>query len=886
MPPRWPLKFLEWFCPSQLYETISGDLLEKFEEDAAVLGLKKAQRNFIWNVLRFFRPGIIFRHQLPNSFLNTQLLGSFIKSAGRNIWKYRTNSLVNVLGLTLGIVCTLIVALIIRYEVSFDAFHTKADNIYRVVRVSQVEGQTEYRTGVVYALPATLADEIPVLEEITVMTYQRNAQFDVSNAQNHTVSFREDEGCAFVDSSFFKVFDFEGTQFKWLAGNPESALKEPNTIVLTRSLAEKYFETPNVLDQTLKFEKMLDLKVTGVIEDLPGNTDFPFKALISYATFQQFQGEGFNREWNSVSDGNQCYLVLPSGVDQAEIERQIARIHASYAPVEISSMRSYKLQPLSEVHSDPRFGNFNLKTVTTRSLWALGIIGGFLLIMVCINFIILSTAHAITRSKDVGIRKVLGSTRWQVMGQSITETLLIIMVSITVAMMATTLILGQVQSLTRTEISKAIYADPFVWGCVALIALVISILAGWYPALLLSRNQPIMVIKNNFSSKVKHSITLREILLVTQFTIMQILIIATFIGVKQMHFFRNVDMGFNKEAVVNVEVPQGVSKDKLDAFQNDMLSSSAISEVSFSSSLPSGLKRPRWFWDIRNAGADKSEDLIFEYQSVDVNYLDLYDIELLAGRDFTKSSDRYQIIINETLASKLGFATPETAIDQQVTVMDETITIIGVIKDVYSNSLKNELDKIALMTWADHYRLASIKLHTSANTGYQDLPQTLAFIEQKWNRHFAGNVFSYSFLDDNVQAYYEEEVRLTSLFRVFSLIFIVIGGLGLYGLVSFLAKKRTKEVAVRKVLGAGISQILMLFSLDYIKQITIAVVLAIPVAYYFMNEWLNGFAHHISLRWWLFVLPGLFVLVLTLLSVSGITWRSAMANPTVSLRNE
>jgi putative ABC transport system permease protein len=625
-----------------------------------------------------------------------------------------------------------------------------------------------------------------------------------------------------------------------------------------------------------------------VIEDLPSNTDFPFKILISYATFRQFEGDGFMTEWNSVSDVNQSYLVLPAGVDKVGMEHQIAQVHASHVPKELSSMRTYRLQPLREVHRDPRYGNFNMRTVTLQNIWALGIIGGFLLIMVCINFINLSTAHAITRSKDVGIRKVLGSTRWQVIGQSITETLLIIVFSITIALIASTLILSQIQSLTRTKISHAIYTDPFVWTCLVILAIAITLLAGLYPALSLSRYKPILAIKNTFNSKIGNSVTLREILLLTQFTLMQILIIATFIAVKQMHFFRNVDMGFNKEAVINVEVPQGTSTDKLDAFRNDMLSLSSISQVSFSSTLPSGLKRPIWSWGIRRAGADQRENLVFEYQSVDQNYLDLYDIELLAGKGFTKSSDRYQIIINQTLSSKLGFPTPEEAINHEVIVMDESVTVIGVMQDIHTNSLKSELSKVALMTWPDDYRRASIKLNVpvQASTSYHELEQTLAYIEHKWNHHFEGNVFSYSFLDDNVQAFYQEEARITNLFQVFSFVFMVIGCLGLFGLVSFVVHKKTREVAVRKVLGASITQILMLFSIDYIKQVVIAFGLAVPVAYYFMSKWLNGFAYQIDLHWWLFVLPGVLVLVMVLLSVSGTTWRSAMANPTVSLRNE
>ena len=410
-------------------------------------------------------------------------------------WKHKTNSLVNIAGLSMGIVCTLIIAIIIRYEMSFDTFHTAAADIYRIVRVSQVEGQTEYRTGVVSPLPTTLSEAIPALNNITTISYHRNAQFTISDVDKSSRSFQENEGCGFVDSTFFDVFDFNQTQFKWLAGNRETAFSKPNTIVLTRSIAEKYFQSTDVLGKILTFEKMLDLQVTGVVEDLPNNTDFPLKVLISYATIQQLRGDRFMTEWSSVSDVNQCYLILPPGVDKVEIERQIAQVHATHVSKDLSEMRAYKLQPLREVHTDPRFGNYNLRTVTPESIWALAIIGGFLLIMVCINFINLSTAHAITRSKSVGIRKVLGSTRMQVMGQSIIETLLIITIAASIAMLVSTLTLNQIQLLTRTHITSAIYADPFVWIFLATLATTITLLAGLYPALALSRYKPILAIK-------------------------------------------------------------------------------------------------------------------------------------------------------------------------------------------------------------------------------------------------------------------------------------------------------------------------------------------------------------------------------------------------------
>ncbi len=882
------LKFLEWFCPPELYEGIAGDLLEKFEAEVKLLGLKKARRNFFLGVMGFLRPEIILRNKLSLNPINSIMLKSYLKIACKRMWAHKTNSFVNISGLTLGIVCTLIIAMVIRYELSFDSYHSKAARTYRIVRVSQVEGQVEYRMGVVSPLPMALRNGIAALEKVTAMSYQRNAQVNVIDDKGNTIEkFQEPEGFGIVDESFFEVFDFNGTNFKWLLGDAKSALTAPNTVVLTRSIAEKYFQGINVLGRIIKFEKMLDLKVTGIVEDLPANTDFPFKLLMSHATLQQFRGDSFTTNWNAISDVYQSYVVLREGVSKTGIEQQIAQIHATNVSKEISSFRSYVLQPLAQVHSDTRFGNYNLRVVTVESIWALGIIGGFLLVMICINFINLSTAQAITRSREVGIRKVMGSTRWQVVGQAITETLLMIVIASAVAMMASTLILNKAQPLIGFDIPNEPYADGFVWVCLLILIVVITGFAGLYPALVLSRYRPLQAMKKNLDSSTGGRFQLRRVLLVTQFTIMQILLISTFIAVRQMHLFKEVNMGFDKDAVINVEIPD-LSEDKLAAFRNDMLSFSSIDKVSFSLSLPSGLKRPRWIWDIRRKGTDASENLVYEHQSVDHQYMDLYDIKLLAGRGFSEADDAGYMIINQTLSSDLGFSNPEEAVNGQVIVFGQTVTVIGVMQDFYSNSFKEHFDKVGLVVLPEHYRLASLKLIglDGKVASYDNLSQSLEYIKRKWNEHFPESVFTYSFLDENVEAFYKEEARLSRLFQLFSFVFLMIGCLGLYGLVAFIVNRKTKEMAVRKVLGASVGQILLLFSKDYLRQIVVAFVLAAPVAYYLMSEWLNGFARQIELHWWYFVGPAVFVLFTALLSVGGQTWKSATANPSNKLRNE
>ncbi len=888
--PGWAYKFLEWFCPPQLFEGIIGDLLEKFDEEYIHLGRKKARRKFIWRTIRFFQPAIVFRNKFSFHHFNFMMIVNYFLLAIRNLRKHKTNAFVNVLGLTLGIVCTLIIGLVIRYELSFDKSHTDSERIYRVVRVSQVEGQEEYRTGVANPLPNAIANEIPGLEKTTQLRYSRFNEIGVLDQNGQvTERFYEQEGCAFVDHKFFELFDFDRSDFTWLAGNPGNALKSPYNVVLTRSMAKKYFATEDVIGRTINinFHNKFDLKVTGLIEDLPPNTDFPFKLLISYATVQALIGDDFHTNWGSVSDNNQCYVVLPKGMKSAELENQIAKLHQDNVGEDLAETRKYKLQSLSEVHSDQRFGNFNARIVTKETILALGIIGVFMLLMVSINFVNISTALAISRSKEVGIRKVMGSNKWQILSQSLIETTVTVIISMLLAMFLVALLIDVLQPLIGLKILRPIYLDPDVWGAFLILLIFITTIAGTYPALTLARYQPIRALRQRINTNIKGGFSLRSVLLVTQFSIMQVLIIATLVTVKQMNFFNNVGVGFEKEAIVNVEVP-GANADVLQVFQNELMNSPDVNAVSFSASLPSGIRRPTGFRNIRRKDALNEDSFIYEQQLIDHQYLELYNIKIVAGRNFVPEDfNQDYVILNETLTRKLGYKSAEHAIQSQVIVRNRLHTIIGVVGDFYSNSLKNEYDKMAFLQ-TEKYFIANIKLNASGkkNLSYTKMNKVMNFIKVKWQNHFTENAFNFLFMDENVEAYYKEENRLAKLFQLFAIVFMIIGCLGLYGLVSFVTLRKTREMAVRKVFGASISHILFLFSKAYIIQVLIAFLIAAPIAYMLMSSWLNEFAAHISLNAWYFFLPVLFVLMTSLLSVSGVIWRSARMNPVENLKEE
>lgn len=882
------LRLLRWFCPDHLLEEIEGDLVQKFERDALAFGVRKARRRFVWNTIRFFRPGIVLRNRFLKPIINTVMLRSYFKISMRNLSAYKENSFINIFGLVIGMAAALVILVIIRYELSFDRFHSNADRIYRLVTVKQsAGGTTQFSAGVAYPLPAALENQIPSIENITALHYQRGMQIDVLDSEGLSLKkFHESDGCVLVKPSFFQVLDFRGTDFEWIAGNSEMALKDPFAIVLTRSMAEKYFGTLDVLDRTLKVEQQLDFKVTGVIEDLPPNTDFPFTVLLSYATFYMIQEHEMKNDWRSVANVNQCFMTLPDNVNKAEIEKQIDRAYAEHVPEEVAKSQQFKLQPLTEMHQDNRFGTFRMRIVSRTMLCTLALAGIVLLLIAAINYINLATAQSTLRSKEIGIRKVLGSRRRQLIFQFLSEALLIASVASILAIVAAQFIIMQLEPLINISIDHYLFLDWFMIKSLLIIMLIITLFAGFYPAMVLSGFEPISAIKNKLSAPAGGAV-LRKSLVVVQFTVTQIFIIGTFVVLNQMDYFRNVDLGFEKEGIIHVSLPNDY-QGRIKALEGKLQSIASISQVSISSTTPSGLRRPSWFTRIRRRDADSNNVMGCEYQSIDPAYLDLYGIKLIAGRNFSHEDSTGYLIINQTLASEAGFSSPDESIGHEMVMDGNNYTVIGVVSDFHSRSLKEDLDRVAFAVHPHMYRLANIKFNISSGVAKSPgwLQSTISQIESVWATTFPETVFDYRFLDENIDAYYQQETRIAKLLQIFSVVLLSIGCLGLYGLISFVVNRRLKEVAVRKVFGATMFHIMRLISREYVKLILLAFIIAVPVSNYYLEQWLSTFAYRIEISWWIVALPGLMVLLVALLAVSGQLFRAAGANPADTLKYE
>lgn len=885
-PPSWIDSLLNKLAPPDLAEEIQGDLYELFIKDLHERSFVAAKRRYVFNGLGFLAKSFFWKKRTSIKTPPWFMLSSYFKMAYRSLLAYKGTTAINILGLVTGIASALVILTVIRFESSFDTFHSRADRTYRVVRVSgdSAANPMGYRTGISYPVPVAMKSEIASLENIASIQYEGGAFIEVTDAAGSVIrKFQEDHGGAFVEPSFFNIFDFKDTGFRWIAGNPE-ALTEPFSVVLTKTMAKKYFPDGNAVGNTLRFQRRTDCKVTGVIEDLPANTDFPLTFLVSYSTMKALRGEERGNDWSSVDDEHQTYLVLPPGVTQRAIEKQIARVHAAHTDKDLNESRRYLLQPLRELHHDTHFTTYRGRVVSRQTLLTLTLVGLFLLLTAAINYINLSTAQSVMRSKEIGLRKVMGSNRKSIVSQILMETFLVVLMAGVLALMLSEVFLVSLQPLLNIPLTGYNFTEPFILLSLLGVIFLLTLFAGMYPSFVISRFNPVTALKNKFTTNRMGGFSLRKVLVVAQFTITQILVVGTFIVVAQMKFFQNTDMGFNPEAVITVNLPDR-DPHKRERLGVQLWSQSFVAGVSFSYTFPSGADRNRSAQDISRIDATASKDhMVYENQGIDTAYLRVHQIKLLAGRNLAMQDSFRNVLINKTLARNLAFGTPEEALGKEVKMNGQPRMIVGVIDDFYPNSLKEGVGNIAMVINPRAYAKASIRLALPADG--RALQEAIRKIEKIWSSAFPEYIFDYQFQDENIKAFYANEQKYAQLFQLFSVIFLLIGCLGLYGLITFAVNRKGKEVAIRKVLGATITNIIMIFSREYMQLIVLSFLIAVPIAYYAVDSWLSNFQNHIGLHWWLFVTPGLMVLMIAILVIGSKSVKTATANPVDKLKYE
>ncbi|MGA0560356.1 ABC transporter permease [Larkinella sp. VNQ87] len=870
-PPRWATWLLERFGHPDTREEVQGDLLELYAHWVQTVGEPKARWRYSLSVLKLLRP-LARRKQTEYSsplLLSPVMMWNYVKIAWRNLSRNAVFGAINLLGLVLGLTCALVIFLVIAHETSYDRYHSKGDRIYRVENEKLAENYTY--PGTYTGMVNVLRNEVPEAELVVPMLRTSGSILSLPSSDQ-----RFKESLVFAGNELFRLLDY-----RWLAGDARTALAQPNTVVLTRAYAEKYFGTINVVGKTLRLDNKQELQVAGVLEDFPKTTSFSFNLLVSLPTLKSVNPDYDLNRWNGWSDNFQVFVLLKKGAEPEQITQRSASILAKYKDKESALGQRFVLNPLEKLHYS---GNLGGRTANLKLLNVLALIGLFVLMIGCINFINLTTAQAFKRAKEIGIRKAVGSNRWSLVYQFLTEAGLVTLTATGLSVLVVWLALPLVVETLGIPLSAN---DLFSGKTAAFLATLFAgttLLAGVYPAFRLSGLAPIWTLKTNKIPQNRRAISLRQGLVVVQFTVSMVLISSTLLINQQLRFFQNADLGFTKSAIVTVGVPDN-SPSKLHALRERLLQSTQVKDVSFS--FNSASAESNWMQAMQFRNGAKVSDIKTQLKMGDSHYLNVYGIQLLAGEAFREGDTLPKVIANEVFISRMGLTRPEDAIGQRVFFGDsqESVPIVGVVKNFHVNSLHQKIDPTLIQVVPKHFYQAGIKLQDEKLTT-ESVQVALADLEKAWTTTYPDQVFEYNFLDDTLAQAYQAETRTSKLITTATVLAILIACLGLFGLATFTAEQRTKEIGVRKVLGDSITGVVLLLSKDFLKPVLIALLIASPIAWYAMNEWLQNFEFKVGLSWWVFALAGGLAILIAFLTVSFQSIKAALMNPVKSLRSE
>ena len=799
---------------------------------------------------------------------------NYFKTAIRNFKRNKSYAFINTLGLAVGIAACFLIFLVVQFESSFDNFHPKKNSIYRVGTEFHNQDGIGYSAGISFAAAPALRIDFPQIKEVASIL-RLGGQITVEDETAQQKKFQEDN-FYYAEPQFFNMFDFP-----FLAGDAKTALKDPNSVVLTQATAEKFFGSWKIaLGKTIKYENKRLYTVKGILKNIPHNSDFPLSVVASYSTLPDTQIKPQLSDWVSTWGQAYTFVVLPPDLPMNKFNAALKTFAKKHKPAEYAH-DSFIAQPLSEIHYDDRFGNYNGHTFSHSLIKALSLIGVFLIVIACVNFINLATAQAVNRSKEVGVRKVLGSNRKQLAVQFLSETALIVFLALILAICIAAFALPYLNKLLEVQMTMSFIANPLVILFAVATVIIVTLLSGIYPAIILSGFNPVTALKSKITAKMVGGISLRRALVILQFTIAHVLIIGMFIVVSQMNFFRNASLGFDKVAIINVPVPgDSTSHTKIDYMRNQLLANPDIKNVSFSYASPSS--DGNWQSDFKFNHAGKSTDFSANLKWADPDYFKTYNLQFVAGRAYYQSDTVREFVVNETLLRKLGVTNPKDAIGKQINFWDGGLVgdIVGVIRDFNSYSLREPMAPVVLSTWKSVYQTINIKIKPGTEKA------VLSYIEKIWNSQFPDYVYDYKFLDKTIENFYKQEDELSQLYKIFAGIAIFISCLGLYGLVSFMAAQRTKEVGIRKVLGASVRNIIYLLSKEFTVLIIIAFVISAPIAYYIMHQWLQNYTYRIPLSASIFILAIISSIVIAWITVAHRAIKAALANPVKSLRTE
>ena len=809
---------------------------------------------------------------------------NYFKTSFRSLIRNRNYTIINIAGLAFGIAVCMMIFIIIQFQTSFDNFHSKKDRIYRVL--------TEYHNGdaantgkdVPIPMPEGLRTTFAQIEQVATVWASHNDNLLIPDNNGKTIkTFKEDKGVFFTGPSFFKMFDYP-----LIAGSFES-LKDPNNVLLTKEIAEKYFgawetamgKTINLKAGGSLFSHGTDvLKVSGILATIPANTDFQLKLIVAFGTGIT-EDMSKNTDWQDRTNSDfGCYVLLLPDISVANFNQQLRAWSLKMESPD--NKDSHILQPLSAVHYDTQTGNYSNKTISRQLLNVLWLIAAFILLIACVNFINLSTTQAVNRAKEVSVRKAFGSNKSQLQIQFIIETFLIVISAVILASVITIIALPYINQLLELPLSFNKLNNPAIILFLLTVTIVVTALASFYPSVVLSSFSPVNALKSKLTANTAKGISLRRGLVVFQFIIAQVLIIGTIIIVKQMNYFMDQPLGFDKDAIISVLFRvDTVFFRREEHLRQQLLSVNGVQTVSFSSNTPVEDADDIWS-TFKFDHAVKDADFKAITKFADDKYVPAYKLQLVAGRNLQPSGMTREFLVNESFMKSLGIKNPDEILNKEISIWGGRIKcpVVGVLKDFNDRSFRHYPAPLLITTNRTMYSQAAIKLET------KNISATLHSVKTIWEQTLPDFVYEYNFLDDKIAGFYKQESQLARLYEVFAAIAIFLSCLGLYGLALFMAVQKTKEVGIRKVLSASAYKIVYLFSKEFIMLIAIAFAIALPISWYFMHNWLQNYAYRIIISWWLFAAGGFAAIVIALTTISFQAMKAASANPVKSLRSE
>ncbi len=876
-PPKWPLRLLRFFLKKEYLEEIEGDMEEIFRENLQQHSLKIASRIYTWDILKLFRPILLKNIRQTSTLIPFAMLENYFKIAWRNLIKKTAYSVINILGLALGIACCFLIFMFVQDELSYDNYHTKRDRIYRVIHGSK---SVDSSTGKSYPfwvwgngpIGPALTAEFPEIDKVV----QFSGRADILLSKEDKV-YQED-GIFFMDSTAFDVFTWE-----LLRGDPKTALAAPYSIVLTETTARKYFGNEDPLGKLLKAGQSAGrsreghFTVTGIMKDVPSNSHFRFNVLASMSTFKITRPEVFE-DWGYVDF--YTYFLVNEKFDRAAFEKKIPDFIARNRR-EPDSEYTFGIEPLKEVYLRTEAERQPGETGSLPNIYVFSIIGVFILAIAIINFMNLSTARSMERAKEVAIRKSIGAYRSSLIFQFLGESFIIVLMAMLVALILVALAMPSMEDFT----DKVFMIQDLVnWQTIPVLLgglLVISIVAGSYPALALSGFGTVTVLKGITKSNMGGA-NLRKALVIFQFSLSIALIAGTIIVYMQMNHVLDKELGFDKEHILVLDYNyDGAVNEKSEALRIEMEANPAILSAAFSRSVP-GSYFPNAY-TVLQSGDGEMQGLGQPIFQVGMDFITHFGLKLVAGRSYSRdfpSDSSKALVINEAAARQYGYTNPADVIGKKFSQWGREGEVIGVVKDFNYISLHRTIEPLTLPLAPYESRYLSLKIKSD------DIARTIEDVSAIWSKLVPHRPFLYSFLDEDFNRQYKSDFIFRKLFTTFSCLAIFIACLGLLGLATYTAQQRTKEIGIRKVLGADVRNIVALLSKDFIKLVIVSILIATPISWYYMNQWLEGFAYRMEIKAWIFGLAGLAAVVIAVFTISFQSLRSARMNPVSSLRSE